>query len=235
MTEADLARIAAYMPQLLSGAAVTVPVGIAAMALCTALATLAALTHSSRRRAVRTFGRVYIEIARATPDIVQVYIWYYLLAEFGVQLPAVVAGILALGFGHGGSLAEVIRGGIEAVDRHQWDASRVLGMNSWQVWWRVVLPQVARIILPVWTGYVVAMFKSTAFLSLVAVSELMAVADEIGFLNFRFFEVYAITLFIYAAIGVVAIALIRTLQRAWSTESPRLSRAKILETSAPVA
>jgi len=235
MTDADLARIAGYMPKLLAGAAVTIPVAVAALALCTSLATLAALTHWSRRRAVRLLGRVYIEVARATPDLVQVYFWYYLLAEFGVKLPAVVAGILALGFGHGGSLAEAVRGGILAVDRTQWDAGHVLGMRNWQVWWRVILPQVARTILPVWTGYSVAMFKSTAFLSLVAVGELMAAADEIGFFNFRFLEVYAIAFAIYAVIGTVTIALIRLLQRRWSTEAPRLSRRREIAVAAPAA
>jgi polar amino acid transport system permease protein len=235
MTEADLARIAEYLPRLLRGAGVTVPIGLVAMALCTVLATLAAMSHHAGSRAVRTTGRIYIEVARGTPDIIQVYLWYYLLAEFGIKLPAIVAGVLALAFGHGGSLAEVVRGGIESVDRTQWDAGRVLGMRNWQIWLRVVLPQVGRVILPVWTGYFVAMFKATAFLSLVAVQELMGVADEIAFFNFRFFEVFGIALVIYAIIGTISIGLIKLLERRWSVERPRVRRDRVLEAEARVA
>lgn len=231
----DLGVILEYLPRLLGGARVTIPIALVSMTLCTVIATLAAMTHYARSRPLRTGGRIYIEVARATPDIIQVYIWYYLLAEFGILLPAVVAGVLALSFGHGGSLAEVVRGGIESVDRTQWDAGRVLGMRQWQIWLRVVLPQVARVILPVWTGYFVAMFKATAFLSLVAVQELMGVADEIAFFNFRFFEVFGVTLVIYAVIGYTSVGLIKLLERRWSIERPRVRRDRIAEVEARVA
>ena len=235
MTGADLARIAGYLPHLLSGVEVTIPVSLIAMALCTILATLAAMTHYSSARPVRTVGRIYIEIARATPDIVQVYIWYYMLAEIGIKLPALVAGILALGVAHAGSLAEVLRGGIEAVDPTQWDAGRVLGMRNWQIWFRVVLPQVARVVLPVWTGYFVSMFKATSLLSIVAASELMGVADEIAFFNFRYLEVYGITFVIYAIIGTISVMAIRQLAQRWSVDSPRIRGGAVLEATARVA
>jgi polar amino acid transport system permease protein len=236
VTEADLARIAEYLPRLIRAAVgVTVPLALVSMALCTVFATLAAMSHHAGSRGVRTAGRIYIEVARGTPDIIQVYLWYYLLAEFGIKLPAVVAGVLALAFGHGGSLAEVVRGGIESVDRTQWDAGRVLGMRNWQIWRRVVLPQVARVILPVWTGYFVGMFKATSFLSLVAVQELMGVADEIAFFNFRYFEVFGFALFLYAIIGTAGIGLIKRVERRWSVERPRVRRDRIAEVEARVA
>jgi polar amino acid transport system permease protein len=229
VTQADVARILSYAPQLARGAEVTVFASLVAITLSTALATFAAIAHSSTSRGVRTLARVYVELARATPDMVQVYIWYYLLPEFGIVIPALMAGILALGFGHGGSLAEVVRGGIQAVPPTQWDAARVLGMRRWQTWWRIVLPQVARVVLPIWTGYFVSMFKATAFLSLVAVYELMGVAEEIATFNFRFFEVYGIVLVIYAVLGTVAVALIKRLEQHWRIDSPQRSGGQILE------
>ena len=95
--------------------------------------------------------------------------------------------------------------------------------------------EVARVVLPVWTGYFVSMFKATSLLSIVAASELMGVADEIAFFNFRYLEVYGVTFVIYAVIGTVSVVAIRRLAQRWSVDSPRIRGGAVLEATARVA
>ena len=111
----------------------------------------------------------------------------------------------------------------------------MLGMSRPLIWRRIILPQAARNILPIWASYFVAMFKATALMSLVALPDLFGVARNIGSQNFRYFELYALVLVAYYAIGVVALFLVRRLERRWNVDARAIEEREILSSSAPAS
>jgi polar amino acid transport system permease protein len=211
----DIARILGYVPALLDGAKYTVLVSLVAIALASALGLALALLGRSRFRVARWFVRAYVEAFRAVPELVQIYVWYYLLAQYGLVLDPLVAGVIALGVAFSPFISEVFRAGIETVDPSQWEAAQVLGMGRLVMWSRVLLPQAFRIIMPLWIGYFISMFKDTSLLSFIAVPELFESAQQIGAQNFRYFELFALVLVMYVAMVYPMAAALHWLERSW--------------------
>ena len=209
-------RLSEYLPELLPAAGLTIAVTFGSMLLATLIGILAAICGYTRIWPVRVLARLYVNAARNVPELVQIYLWFFVLPEFGITLAPVVAGICALGFAFGAYLAEVFRGGIEAVPPTQWDAGQVLAMAPALIWRRIVIPQATRNILPVWTSYYVSMYKATAFLSIAAVPELLTVAQSIASVNFRYFELFGIAAVIYMVMGIPTIWALTRLERHWS-------------------
>lgn len=210
-------RIAGYLPRLAEAALVTIRLSVLSLVLATVLALLVAIGLRSRQSLVRAPIVAYVQVGRAVPELVQVFVWYYVLPDFGVILDAGVAGVLALGFAFAPYLGEVFRAGIDAVDRAQWEAAEVLGMRRLTLWRRCVLPQALRIVLPVWTGYFISIFKATSLLSFITVPELFSVARERASQNFRYLELFALVMAFYLAMGYPTVWLLRRLERRWDT------------------
>ena len=238
MTPDDVNRLLGYIPKLVPGLGFTITVPLVTMTLATLLGSLVAILLVSPTPWVRRVVRAYIDVARAIPELVHIFIWYGLLPFlplFPIVLDGLQAVIIALTIVFGAYLGEVIRGGINGVEPTQWEAGQVLGMSRPLIWRRIVLPQAARNILPVWSSYFVAMFKATALMSLVALPDLFGVARNIGSQNFRYFELYALVLVAYYIIGSTALFLIRRLERHWNVDAKAIEDREILSASATAA
>ena len=209
------ARITEYLPELLPAALRTVILTFVSMAFATVIGAVMAALGYSRSRIVRLATRVYVETSRNTPELVQIYLWFFVLPAVGIVLSPAVAGVIALSWAFGAYLTEVVRGGIEAVDTTQWEAAKVLGMPRRLTWRRVILPQAARNVLPVWASYFVSMFKATAFLSVITVPELLYVTHEIASINFRYFELFALAGILYFLMGYPSLLVFERLERRW--------------------
>jgi His/Glu/Gln/Arg/opine family amino acid ABC transporter permease subunit len=234
----DVQRLLGYIPRLLPGLGYTIAVPLVTMTLATLLGAVVAILLVSPRRSVRAAVRTYIDVARAIPELVWIFIFYGLLPFlplFPVVLDGLQAVVIALTIVFGAYLGEVIRGGINGVEPTQWEAGQVLGMPRALMWRRIILPQAARNILPVWSSYFVAMFKATALMSIVALPDLFGVARNIGSQNFRYFELYALVLIAYYIIGSTALFLIRRLERHWNVDARRIEEREILSPSATAA
>jgi polar amino acid transport system permease protein len=214
-----LDRLPHYLPILLKGCVYTLSVSAVALAAATMIGVFVAIASRSPSRAVRSFCRGYVEIGRAVPELVQIYVWYYLLAGLGIVLPPIVAGIIALSIAFGPFLGEVIRAGVEGVERTQWEAAQVLGMDRPTTWRRIILPQAVRTILPVWTGYVISMFKATSLLSFIAIPELFGAAKAIAATNYQYFEVFALVMVFYLLMAYPTVWIIRGLERRLRTDA----------------
>jgi polar amino acid transport system permease protein len=208
-------RFQEYLPELLPAAGITILLAVLSMVFATALGMVMAALGYSRSRPVRWLVGLYVETSRNTPELVQIYIWFFVLPVVGIVLPPYLAGVIALSWAFGAYLTEVFRGGIEAVEPTQWEAAQVLGMPRTLTWRRVVLPQAARNVLPVWTSYFVSMFKATAFLSVITVPELLYKTHEIASLNFRYFELFTIAGVLYFLMGYPSLRLLERLERRW--------------------
>jgi polar amino acid transport system substrate-binding protein len=154
------------------GAAVTLFLSVAAMALAMALGALLALgrVYGPPPVAMLTLG--YVELFRGTPLLLQLIVVYYGLPELGLRLSPLVAGWLALGLNYAAAEAENDRAGLLAVPRTQMDAARVLGLGRWQAIRHVIAPQAIRVALPPVTNDFIALLKDSSLVSVVTVVEL---------------------------------------------------------------
>jgi len=145
--------------------------------------------------------RGYIEVFRCTPLLVQVvWVYYALPVLIGVDLSAAVACFLTLSLYAGSFYAEIFRGGIEAVDRGQWEAGRAIGMTRGKIYRRIVLPQAVQVMIPSFINQTILQLKNTSLVSTVAVGDLLYQGSVITAASFRPLEVYTVIAAIYFAV-----------------------------------
>lgn len=140
----------------------------------------------------------YIEIFRGTPMIVQAMVIYYGLMEgFNIDLSPLSAAIFIVSINTGAYMSEIVRGGIDSVDKGQYEAASSVGMTHRQTMLYVIIPQAIRNILPATSNEFVINIKDTSVLNVIAVSELFYVSKDIKGALFRTFEVFFITCVVY--------------------------------------
>jgi len=186
------------------------------MAIGITMGLLGALGALSRLPAVRFIVNAYLWIFRGTPVIVQIIFWYDATAELTnnrVNLPALLAGVLALGVNEGAYMTEIVRAGLLSVDRGQLEAARSLGMTYPLAMRRIVIPQAIRIILPPTGNQFIGMLKTTSLLFTIAVPEIYATGVNLYSTNFRYFEVLSVVSIWYLLLTSVLTFVQRRLER----------------------
>jgi polar amino acid transport system substrate-binding protein len=165
---------AMYFPFLLEGARETVRITFASMALAVLLGLLIALMRLYGPAPLQFLATVYVEFFRGIPVLLLLYFLYYGLATMSpaLQLGPLEAAILGFGLNYAAYEAEIYRGGISSIPVGQWEAAASLGMPAPLTFWRIILPQAIRVILPPMTNDLVALFKDTSVVSIIAVAEL---------------------------------------------------------------
>lgn len=163
-----------------AGIGTTLQITVFAVVLGVLLGLLVALMKLSKARILRIIGSVYVEILRGTPLLVQALIWYAgvpslvraMGGSFTWRGTEIVCGIIACGINSSAYVAEIIRAGLQAVDKGQVEAARSLGLTHHQTMRFVVIPQAIRIILPALGNEFVTLIKETAVLSIIAIEEI---------------------------------------------------------------
>lgn len=201
------------LPVLAKAALLTLGVTAAGFAISIVLGLFLALLRRSRRRAIAAPAAVFIEAVRGTPLLIQLYFIFYVLPEYGLILPGLATGIVALGIHYGTYTSEVFRAGIDAVPKGQWQAATALGLTPLKAFRHIVLPQAIPAIVPPLGNYLIAMFKDTPLLSAIAVVELMQRAKIIGSESFRYIEPITIVGLFFLAMSLGASMLVRALER----------------------
>ena len=153
-----------------------------------------------------------VEFIRSTPLLIQIFFIYYVLPDFGFTLDAMPAGVLALGLHYGAYCAEVYRAGLESVPRGQWEAATALNLSPWTTFKDVILPQAIPPVVPALGNYLVALFKETPLLSVIAVLELMQTAKILGSESFQYTEPITLVGLFFLVFSLVSAALIRRLE-----------------------
>lgn len=191
-------------PELYKGLLVSLQLSAGALLLGLAIGLPMALARTYGKGLVKTLATVYIEIIRGTPMIVQLFIIYYGLPDFGILLDRMPAAIIALGINSSAYQAEYFRGAILSIDEGQGLAAQALGMTKSQTIVNIILPQALRLVLPPWSNELIYMVKYTSVAFLIAVPELMARGKMIITQTFKPME----TLFWVGAIYVVVLSVI---------------------------
>lgn len=202
----DWPTVGTYLfdPRVLAGIGVTLMLTVVAMLIGIGLGIVLAVMRLSSSRFLREASGLYIWLARGIPVLLQLILWYNLAALFPAtqwQVPFLsgvavefdanklispfTAAILGLGLSESAYMAEIVRGGILAVDAGQMEAGRALGMARALVMRRVVLPQAMRVIVPPTGNEVITMLKSTSLVSVIALADLLYSVQRIYAQNYR--------------------------------------------------
>jgi polar amino acid transport system permease protein len=153
-----------------------------------------ALAKMSKKKFLNRLASVYIEIIRGAPLLVQVFIIYY---NGVIEMGPIVAGIIALSLNSSAYTAEIVRAGIQAVDKGQMEASRSLGMTAGMAMREVILPQAIKNILPALGNEFIVVIKESAVISIIGVGELMRQTNIVRGITFRQIEPLILVAVIY--------------------------------------
>ena len=216
----DFSIFVEHGPRLLTGFLLTVQIVAGAVLIGLPLGLVLALGRQSGARPARFVSTAIIEVVRNTPFMIQVFLIYYVLPFYGVRIPAETVGVLALALFGSVYYAEVIRGGIDAVARGQFESARAVGMTRWQAMRYIVLPQALPITLPPLGNQTLSLVKESAILSTITVQELTMTALRVQGETFRPFEAFIMIALLYWAFNES----IATALRAWERRLDRRGR-----------
>jgi polar amino acid transport system permease protein len=175
-------------PSFVHGAGMTLLLTVTSLLFGVAIGLVLALIQESRTRLGQVVSFAYLWLFRGTPVLFQVIFIYNVLPSFGIRLSAFVSAVLALSLNEGAYMAEILRSGLQAVKKGQRTAALALGMTGSQMMRLVVIPQAARIVLPPIGNQMIGMLKLSALVSVIAVEELLLVANQAASADFRYFE-----------------------------------------------
>jgi polar amino acid transport system permease protein len=179
-----------YRQKFIQGWMVTVAISAASLLLSLLIGMLCALIQRSRFLPLRYLGKLYIELIRGTPLLVQILVFFYVVADaVGIENRYLV-GVLTMALFSGAYIAEIVRAGIESLSESQLESARAIGLTKTQTYRYVVMPQVIRRILPPLAGQFGALIKDSSLLSIIAVSELTLNAQEVNAFTYSALESY---------------------------------------------
>ena len=186
-----------YGPKFSSAAITTAQVFVYSALLAVIISIIFGIMRLSKNIIIQVLATVYIEFYRGTSLIIQMFWIYYVLPLFGIPLPALLAGVLALGMNFGAYGAEVLRAGILAVPKGQWEGALALNFSKAKRMQRIIIPQIYPIILPPAANLAVELLKGTALVSLITLVDLMFVAKQINMMTWLSAQSFGLALLIY--------------------------------------
>jgi polar amino acid transport system permease protein len=210
----DFSPVFADWKMLLDGAIVTVEVTAAALLLGCLIGLLIGIGRlNPERRLIYSLCSAYLLFFRGTPLLVQLFIWFFGLPQFGLMLPAMACGVIGLGLYSGAYVSEIVRGAIQSVDRGQNEAARSLGMSSFQSMRKIIIPQaVVRMIPPLGNEFI-ALIKNSALVSLLTIHDLMHEGQKIISVSYRSLEVYLVVALIYLVLTSATAGVLRLVEK----------------------
>ncbi|CAN7703192.1 amino acid ABC transporter permease [Rhizobium rhizogenes] len=213
MTQDFLSEVSLYGPGFFYAAWTVFWLTILTIVVSWACGLAAAIGHGSKWKAARMASAFYIWFIRGTPTLIQVFIIYFGLPQFGIRLSPFAAGVFSLGLNSGAYVAEIVRAGLSAIPRGQTESALALGFSPAETMRSIILPQVFRIILPAITNEAISTLKNTSLLSTITVVELTLYAQTLIAATFRPFEFYIAVAVIYLLLTTVLTQLAAWLER----------------------
>lgn len=205
------------LDRLLDGARISVQVTLLAVVWGTVVAVVLGVVSLSRNMIVRGVVRVYVEVFRGVSAIILLFWCYYALPQFGLFLEPMQAGVLALGLNLSAYGTEIVRGAVQSVPKGQSEAAIAINLSTMRRIWSIILPQSAIILLPPYGNLLIEVFKASALVSLIGLTDIAReaeimrqrdVADSV--------EIFTAALILYFAISLLITGAIRLLERYFS-------------------
>lgn len=221
--EPSLDGTSSWLQTLFWGLGWTLSTAFAGFAIAMLLGTLVAVGRTSPLRSARSAALCFVEIFRNIPLLVQMFLWYFVLPEL---LPEAMGtwikqqpkaqfytAVLCLGFYHAARMAEVVRAGLESLPRGQRSAGLALGLTLPQTYAQVLLPMAFRITIPAITSELLSCTKNSSVAIAIGLIELTGAARAMQESTFQIFEAFAVATFLYLALNLIAVTLMRRVER----------------------
>lgn len=198
------------LPEFWAGFVATLSISLAAFAGALAIGLVACAMSLQSSRFIRAPAVAYVDVIRATPLLAQLYFLYFGLPNFGLLMPEILVGIMALSLNSGAYVSEIIRSGIASIPAGQIEAGASSGMSYWQQMRLIILPQALRPMVSPMIGQAIVLVKDSSLLSLISVLELTRAGQVLA--NDRFMPVEGLTttaagyLIIYFGLKLMATA-----------------------------
>lgn len=186
----DFSILSEYRKQFLSGFVMTLFISVCTLILSLFIGIITAFGTNSHITFLSYLCRLYVQLIRGTPLLVQIFFFYYIIGTaWGID-NRYIAGIIILSIFEGAYISEIIRGGLNSIDTLQYEISTAIGLNNQQRFFLVLLPQLVIRIMPALAGQFASIIKDSSLLSVIAVIELTQTTQEISAINYALFENY---------------------------------------------
>jgi polar amino acid transport system permease protein len=162
-------------PFFLKGLWMTSKIAFISLVTCTLIGFILGVFRSSDSTVLKRLVGVYVAFVRGTPFVVQIFIVFFILPEWGIQLEAFTAALLAMAIMGSAFICEIVAGGINSIPKGQWEAATSSGLNGIQKLRLVIVPQAMKVILPPLVGQYVLLIKDTSVVSVIGIMELTRV------------------------------------------------------------
>src|SRR5690625_705177 len=215
--ELDLELVRRSLPELLQGTWTTFTLTTSSIGLGLVLGTLLGMFRLARPWPVKMISSAYVWFFRGTPLLVQIFIIYYALPFAGLSLTRWQAGIAALSLNSAAYIAEIVRAGVQSIDRGQTEAAQALGLTGMQTAWHVILPQTFRRIIPPLGNEFIALLKDSSLVSVIALEELLRKGQMIVTRSFKPIELYMAIAVIYLLLTTIVSILLNFVERRLQT------------------
>ena len=203
-----------YAPMFEGGLVVTLEVTGAALLLAFVLGFLISVLKVLPCEPLRVILDLYTSIFRGIPLIVLLFIAYFGMPQLtGYKISMFAASVLTLGLNGSATVSETVRGGIEGVDRGQYDAARALGLPYPSMMWEIIIPQALRSVAPALVNEAITVLKSSSLVATIGLMDMMRAAQSVQALTYRAFEPFVVVAAIYYVIVMALVALSRRLER----------------------
>lgn len=202
------------IPYLLIGLQWTFLITIVGVAIGFVIGTFTGLGRLSKNKLIFGICTVYVEIIRGTPILVQILFIYFGVSDlFGINLDKLTASIVAIALNAGAYIAEIVRGGVQSIDKGQFEAGDSIGLTKSQTMWYIIWPQAFKRIIPPLGNQFIISLKDTSLFSAIAVHEILYQGRQYASSVFVYFEPYLMVAIFYLAITIPASLLLRRLER----------------------
>lgn len=208
-----------YIDKLFDGYKMTLIITFFAMIISVALGFIVAFLSKSKILVVHYLSRMYVEVIRGTPFLVQIIFFFYIITPTLGLNNRYVIGIAILAIFSSAYVSEIIRAGIESIEKSQHETAKAVGFTTFQKYQYVIFPQVIRRILPSLAGQLSSLVKDSSLLSVIAVSEFTLNIQEINSINFRTYENYIVLAVGYLLITYPISLISKRLERKFNYES----------------
>jgi len=206
MYNIDVDVIILAWPQLIKGIKITLFISFISSLAAFLIGLIVVYARTMGEAFSKTFSTAFVEFIRNTPLLIQLYIVYKALPEFGIQLYPIACGIIALSIYTGAYISEVLRSGVNSITGEQYQAARGLGLNKLQTFSLIIFPQAIRIVIPPLGSQFINLVKNSSLVSFIAVTDVFYVINKGAVDDFRFFEFFITGALIYMLLtGFIAL------------------------------
>ena len=221
----DFGKMVKWIPTFIDGTIVTIVLSLLTVFFGCIIGLFATLLKQSPKKGLQFIANAYTQIIRGTPLLVQLYIWLYGLPLIGISLPALpflgetygtrefVTAVIALSINSGAYICELLRGGLESIDKGQMEAGRSLGLSRKQTMQSVIIPQAVRVVLPGLGNEFIAMIKESSIVSVVGIFDVMYTSNIVKAATYSIFEPLIIVAIIYFFLTFTLTGLMKQLEK----------------------